>query len=130
MNAIDDGHTERHADGPLGSEISTALVRLLHRWTGRGPTKAKTYINRDVITVVLQDTLTTGERNLVDAGGREDVLHTRRLFQESMREDLVTTVERLSDRRVLAFLSANHVAPDIAVETFIMEAGPDADHDA
>lgn len=45
--------------------ISTAAVQLLHEYTGRGPTKAKTLINDDVVTLLLADTLTKGERNSV-----------------------------------------------------------------
>ena len=48
--------------------ISTATVQLLHEYTGRGPTKAKTVINDDLVTVLLADTLTKGERKLVETG--------------------------------------------------------------
>jgi len=37
-------------------EISNLTVRLLSQYTGRGPTKARTYLNDDMVTVVLQDT--------------------------------------------------------------------------
>ena len=40
----------------------------LARTTGRGPTKAKTTIGENGVFVVLQDTLTTGERTLAEAG--------------------------------------------------------------
>ncbi len=48
--------------------ISTSTVQLLHEYTGRGPTQAKTLINDDLVTVLLADTLTKGERTLVDNG--------------------------------------------------------------
>ena len=48
--------------------ISTATVQDAH-YTGRGPTKAKTLIGEDMVTVLLADTLTRGERTLV-ANGR------------------------------------------------------------
>ena len=38
--------------------ISTATVQLRREYTGRGPTKAKTLINEDLVTVLLADTLT------------------------------------------------------------------------
>ena len=41
-------------------------MRLLSQYTGRGPTKARTFLNEDMVTIVLQDTLTKGERTLVD----------------------------------------------------------------
>jgi uncharacterized protein YbcI len=38
--------------------ISNLVVRTLSEYTGRGPTKARTYFSDDIVTVVLQDTLT------------------------------------------------------------------------
>ena len=35
-----------------------------------------------------------------------------------MRDDLVAEVEGLTGRRVIAFLSDNHLEPDIAIEAF------------
>ncbi|MEA2659896.1 MAG: hypothetical protein QOF64_2495 [Candidatus Binatota bacterium] len=102
------------------SAISTAVVHLIREYTGRGPTKAKTYVNHDLVTVVLQDTLTKGERSLVTDGRSDSVLHTRLLYQQTMRGALVETVERLTNREVLAFMSANHIEPDMAVETFVL----------
>jgi uncharacterized protein YbcI len=95
-------------------------VHLLREYTGRGPTKAKTYLNHDMVTVVLQDTLTKGERSLVTGGRGDSVLNTRHLYQQTMRDSLVETVERLTNREVLAFMSANHIEPDMAVETFVL----------
>jgi uncharacterized protein YbcI len=101
--------------------ISTAAVRLLHDYTGRGPTKAKTLINDDVVTVLLADTLTKGERNLVDSGRSDRVLQLRHDYQLTMRDDLIALVERQLDRKVIAFMSQNHIDPDLAVEVFVLE---------
>lgn len=73
---------------------------------------------------MLQDTLTKGERSLVSDGVEELVLNTRRAFQATMRHDLVTGVEDILGRRVSAFLSDNHIDPDMAVEVFVL--APDA----
>jgi uncharacterized protein YbcI len=109
-----------HQNGGASSAISTAVVHLLREYTGRGPTKAKTYINHDMISVVLQDTLSKGERSLVSDGRTRAVLRTRQLYQETMRGQLVEAVERLSGRTVSAFMSANNIEPDMAVETFML----------
>jgi uncharacterized protein YbcI len=101
--------------------ISTSTVRLLHEYTGRGPTKAKTMINEDVVTVLLADTLTKGERKLVENGRSERVLQLRHDYQLAMRDDLVGIVERQLDRKVIAFMSQNHIEPDLAVEVFVLE---------
>jgi uncharacterized protein YbcI len=112
--------TEYQHDGGATAAISTAVVHLLREYTGRGPTKAKTYINQDMVTVVLQDILTKGERSLVGDGKHDAVLNTRHLYQQTMRVSLVETVERLTGRPVVAFMSSNHIDPDIAVETFML----------
>jgi uncharacterized protein YbcI len=107
-------------EGP-GPMISTATVQLLHEYTGRGPTKAKTLINDDVVTVLLADTLTTGERKLVDNGHSDRVLQLRHDYQDTMRGELIAIVERQLDRKVIAFMSQNHIDPDLAVEVFVLQ---------
>ncbi len=113
--------------GSVAAAISNATVKLMHEYTGRGPTRARTYIEGDLIAVVLHDTLTMGERSLVRDGEGALVLATRKAFQRSMGPQLTAMVEQLSGRRVLAFLSDNHIEPDVAVETFVLEpAGREA----
>jgi uncharacterized protein YbcI len=107
--------------GLASSAISTGAVRLLSEHTGRGPTKAQTTISRDSVAIILQDTLTQGERDLVAAGMADTVLRTRHRFQEAMREELIALVEGRVHRKVVAFMSANHIDPDIAVEFFVLE---------
>jgi uncharacterized protein YbcI len=106
--------------GSKSSAISTMTVQLLSQYTGRGPTKARTLFNEDMVTVVLQDTLTKGERTLVDNDRDNLVLRTRLTFQQMMRDDLIAGIEQITGRSVIAFLSANHIDPDIAVETFLL----------
>ena len=101
--------------------ISTSTVQLLHQYTGRGPTKAKTMIQGDLVTVLLADTLTRGERKLVESGRADRVLQLRHEYQLVMRDELVALVERQLDRKVVAFMSQNHIAPDYAVEVFVLE---------
>jgi uncharacterized protein YbcI len=104
--------------------ISNAVVELTAKYTGRGPTKSRTYVNVDAVTVFLQDNLTRGERTLVAAGQVEHVLRTRSLFQRAMRDDLVAAVERLTEREVVTFMSDNSVDPDYAVEAFALKSLP------
>jgi uncharacterized protein YbcI len=115
---------EERPRGSAANAISNTVVRLMSEYTGRGPTKAKTVINRDLITVVLGDLLTKGEHRLVEAGKSELVLQMRHQFQLTMREDLVTAVEMVTERKVIAFMSDNHIDPDMAVEIFILEPQP------
>jgi len=118
MSATDDA--PRTAGGSKAAAISNLTVRLLSQYTGRGPTKARTFLNDDMVTVVLQDTLTKAEITLVGTGHHETVLSTRKTFQDVMGPDLIAGVEKVTGRTVVAFLSANHVDPDVAVESFLL----------
>jgi uncharacterized protein YbcI len=108
-------------DGALNAAISQTVVRLMADAAGRGPTKARTTIDRDLIVVVLQNTLTSGERYLVDSDRAEHVLETRRAYQDAMSSDCIASIEDLTGRTVLAFMSANHIDPDLAAEVFILK---------
>jgi uncharacterized protein YbcI len=109
-------------EGSQNAAIANAVVHLINEYTGRGPTRARTHCSEDLITVVLRDTLTKGERSLVRDGLADLVLATRKAYQDTMREDLVSEVERITGRTVDAFMSDNHIDPDIAIETFVLEA--------
>jgi uncharacterized protein YbcI len=112
-------------DPPVGGSqaaaISNLVVRLVSEYTGRGPTKARTYITDDLISVVLADTLTKGERSLVRDGHHERVLETRKAYQLTMHQELVAGVEELTGRKVVAFFSDNHIDPDMAIEAFVLD---------
>jgi uncharacterized protein YbcI len=75
---------------------------------------------------VLQDSLTRGEQTLVDAGEGEAVLELRRRWQGVMRVDVSREIEELTGRKVIGFMSDNHIDPDIAVEVFVLEPLPPA----
>jgi len=111
-------------DGSVNSAIANQVVRLVREYTGRGPTEARASIAGDLVSVLMRDTLTKAERALVRDGKGEFVLAMRQQFQKMMRDDLVAAVETLTDRRVLAFMSDNHIDPDMAVESFVLEPQP------
>jgi uncharacterized protein YbcI len=107
--------------GELGASISRAVVRLLSEQTGRGPTKARTTIDQDLVVVLLHDGMTQAERSLAEAGREAEVLLIRRTFQETMRPAMVSAVESLTERRVVTFMSANALDPDAAAEVFVLD---------
>jgi uncharacterized protein YbcI len=107
--------------GELTAEISNLVVRALARTTGRGPTKAKTTLGDNGVFVVLQDTLTRGEHNLAEAGQGQTVLDLRRKWQAVMKQDVSREIEDLTGRKVIGFMSDNHIDPDLAVEVFVLE---------
>src|SRR4051794_7084330 len=113
-------------DGHLAAAISKTVVQALARTTGRGPTKAKTTLGDNGVFVVLQDTLSHGEQTLADAGQGAAVLDLRRRWQEVMKAQVSREIEDLMDRKVIGFMSDNHIDPDLAVEVFVLEPLPHA----
>ena len=95
--------------------------------TGRGPTKARTIYRDDLIVVLLEHVLTRAESKLVERDQADKVLDLRLTIQKAMAEDLVSAIERLTGRKVKAFMSSNHADPDLAAEVFVLEPlGEDA----
>ena len=75
--------------------------------------------------MILRETLTKGERILVRDGKEDVVRSTRFAFQQTMKDELVAGVEQVLERKVLAFMSANHMEPDVAAEIFLLEGAGD-----
>src|SRR5690242_9840763 len=107
---------QQHESQSPSAKIATSAVQVLRECTGRGPTKAKTTISESLVTILLADTLTTGERTLVEHGHAERVLQVRYDCQTAMCDQLIGGVERELDREVIAFMGQNHIDPDLAIE--------------
>lgn len=112
---------EAHTNGSVAAGISNAIVRLTREYTGRGPTKARTTISENLIVVLMADTLLKAERTLAANGEGPMVCALRQKFQQAMEEALIATVEEHSGRKVTAFMSSNHIDPDMGVEVFVLE---------
>jgi len=111
---------EHQVDGPLLAALSNAVVRIVHEYTGRGPTRARASIRDDVVAVLLQETLLKAEHSLIEDGKGDLVVEMRRSFQQTMREDLTAAVEMLTERKVIAFMSDSQLEPDYSVEVFVL----------
>jgi uncharacterized protein YbcI len=116
---------ERHAGGELNAAITRAVVRVHSQYVGRGPTKAQTFYRGPVVVTVMENAMTKAERSLVADGELDVVLGMRQKFQRTMRADLVGEIERITGRKVVAFMSDNHVEPDLAAELFFLDAPVD-----
>jgi uncharacterized protein YbcI len=111
---------QQQVHGPLLASISRAVVRIVHEYTGRGPTKARTSIRDDIVVVMLQETMLKAEQSLIRDEKDRVVVEIRRTFQQTMREDLSAAVEMLTERKVIAFMSDSHLDPDYSVELFVL----------
>jgi uncharacterized protein YbcI len=107
--------------GSMLSELSNEMVRLFKEQFGRGPTAARSTWAGDVVTVMLEDTLTPAERNLVKMGEHERLRETRMFFQYASVREFCEPVERITGRKVRAFISGIDTEVDgLAVETFVL----------
>jgi uncharacterized protein YbcI len=48
------------------------------------------------------------------------VREMRKAYQDTMGPELTAGIQKITGREVMAFLSDNHIDPDIAVETFVL----------
>jgi uncharacterized protein YbcI len=112
------------AGGELNAAVTSALVGIQTEYLGRGPRSAMTFHYGDVVVTLMHEVLTHAEQSLIRAEQAEAVNQVRHLFQETMATDFRGAVERLTGRRVLAFISGNHIDPDIAAELFILDSPP------
>lgn len=127
---------ESPARGTLVSQLSREIVQLHARLYGRGPTKARSYLQNDYAACVLEEIFTTAERTLISAGSGDHVGETRKKFQDAVKEEFIGVVERITGRSVRVFLSQVDVEANLALEFFIFaeqknldrDVGVDVDH--
>lgn len=105
----------------LPSAISNEMVRIYKAQFGRGPTKTRTqWAGPDVLIVTLEQTLTPAEHSLARLGEHARLRDLRMLFQHAEMELFCEPIERLTGRKVRAFLSGIDTVMDVASELFIL----------
>jgi uncharacterized protein YbcI len=108
-------------------ELSNAMVRFYKELFGRGPTKVRTsFAGPDLLVTTLENSLTLIERTMADAGEHERLRDLRMHFQYLGEDDFVETVERITGRKVRAFVSGMDTRRDVASELFYLEPEPAA----
>lgn len=106
------------------AEISREMVRLYKELFGRGPTKARTeFAGPDIVICSLENTFTPAERSLVEMGEHQRLRDTRMYFQAATRDKFIEIIERLTGRKVRAFISGLDPSVDICAEVFYLENG-------
>lgn len=102
-------------------ELSNEMVRLYKDLFGRGPTKARSdYAGRDAILCTLENSLTVAERSMADMGEHARLRDTRTFFQAAAGNRFVEAVERVTGRKVRAFVSGIDTVHDVASEVFYL----------
>jgi uncharacterized protein YbcI len=63
----------------------------------------------------------TVEKTMIELQRQALVHETRSTFQQAMERRFIGAVERLTGRRVVRFISAHHVGPDLELELFVLD---------
>jgi len=113
--------------GKAAVAVSNRAVELFRKYSGRGPTEARTTIDRDHVLIVMRNGLTPNERSLSEHGYEGLVLDCRRAMQAIVRPELAMFVEEQFGRKVIGFMSGNQIEPDLAGEIFVLAAKSDPD---
>ena len=115
---------------PLLTAVTGAMVALHERYHHRKPGTAKTLLlGDDLLVSILGGVYTDVEKTMIELQRATVVQETRSAFQIAMQDKFINAVERLSGRRVLAFISNSHVGPDLEMEIFML-APPRTIHNA
>src|SRR3954467_12042202 len=91
--------------GSVLVELSNAVVRIHKQFYGKGPTKARSHLSQDLLTVVLEGGYTRSEHTLREHGYDQEVLQSRLAMQASVENELRAAVEGVLGRPVRSFMS-------------------------
>jgi uncharacterized protein YbcI len=110
--------------GQLRKDISNAMVGMKKQLYGKGPVKAKTFINDNIVFCVLEGGLTKNEETLIAAGEERLVREYRLRFQEAVAPTGHAVIERITGCKVLTYHSQIVFDPDRAFEIFVLDREP------
>jgi uncharacterized protein YbcI len=114
--------TDEERSGLMMVEVSNAMVQVYKELFGRGPTRARTdYAGPDLLVSTLENSLTRIERTMAEAGEHERLRDLRMHFQYLGEDNFVGIVERITGRKVRAFVSGMDTKRDVACELFYLE---------
>lgn len=108
------------AHGDVLTAVSDGMVALLKEFYGRGPSRAKSYYEDDLVVCVLRGGFSRVEQTLVDGGRGAAVIQQRMEFQELMRDRFEAVIKDATGREVIGFMSGNQQDPDIMCEVFVL----------
>jgi uncharacterized protein YbcI len=119
LKDVDSGQGERPHS--VRAEISNAMVGLMKDFYGKGPTKAKTFLNDNYVFCVMEGGLTRNEETLIQRGHEDLVRNYRLRFQEAMEEPTVEAIQRITGRSVIGYHSQIVFNPERAFEIFVLD---------
>src|ERR1700733_6233816 len=106
--------------GELKAAITSALAGIHTEYLGRGPARAAECHPGNSPVTLTHGVLTNAEKSLAKTDRAPVVKNTRQLLHQTLEADSRAAVDRLTGREVVAFISGNHLDPDIAADLFIL----------
>lgn len=107
------------SDGQTEEKIGEAIVGLLRKHGGRGPTRIRTDLTDEMVVVVARDCHTTPERTLAEKGRGRLVGEIRSSVHEKVCLEARAAIEGLTAREVVVCLSDQQRVPDVAAFVFV-----------
>lgn len=102
--------------------LSDSLVKVFREFLGKGPERCKTYwAGSDMLVILLGGGYTVAEQTLYEAGRGAAVQESRFALQQTLAQMMQDTVEDITGREVVAFMSASHQDPDLSAEVFVLK---------
>lgn len=108
--------------GNLLLDIANAFVAMHKEFYGRGPTKARAHVERNLLVVLLQGGYSRAEQTLHERGRDYAIVDSRTAMQQAMAETCVATIERLTGRKVYSFMGASDPNREMQAEVFVLES--------
>jgi len=123
MAEASDDPTARDDGAPaVTAQISNEMVRLYKELFGRGPKQARTsFAGPDTIIATLEHSMTPAEVSMAKMGEHQRLRDVRLFFQHAREQDFRETIERITGRKVRAFISGMDTRQDVAAEVFYLE---------
>jgi uncharacterized protein YbcI len=113
--------TEFDAGQSETAVISSKLVQLYVRAFGRGPNRARAFVQPQFAVCVLRDVLTTAERTLIADGAYAEVEAARRRINALIEEECIEIVETETMRSVQSHLAQMQAPADLVVHLFLFD---------
>jgi uncharacterized protein YbcI len=115
----DEADDRASARGSTLTEVCNAIVQIHKQFYGKGPTKARAHLSRELLAVVLEGGFTRGEQTLNERGHEREAMHARMAMQKAVQKEFREAIERILRRSIRSFMSANDPAAGLQAEIFV-----------
>jgi uncharacterized protein YbcI len=97
------------------------MVGLKKQFYGRGPPRAKTFLNDNYVFCAMEGGLTRNEQTMIERGHEDLVRNYRLRSRRRWRPRRSRRVQRITGRKVLGYHSQIVFNPERAFEIFVLD---------